>query len=138
MGRTRRSLQCQINIVPFLDVMLVLLVIFMVAALLINPAVIVLPTAGDKPKASRPTHGDPDARRWGLRGHAIPLSRLGIPFSTFDSMVALVSKQHLRFPDAHLHIPADKDLPNEKVAAVQGALHEAGIANFGLVATVGQ
>jgi biopolymer transport protein TolR len=41
----------EINIVPYVDVMLVLLVIFMVTAPLITPAVIDLPTVG---KASQP------------------------------------------------------------------------------------
>src|SRR5919106_2016419 len=41
----------EINVVPYVDVMLVLLVIFMVTAPLITPSVIELPTVG---KASQP------------------------------------------------------------------------------------
>ena len=41
----------EINVVPYVDVMLVLLVIFMVTAPLVTPAVIDLPTVG---KASAP------------------------------------------------------------------------------------
>jgi len=41
----------EINVVPYVDVMLVLLVIFMVTAPLVTPAVIDLPTVG---KASQP------------------------------------------------------------------------------------
>ena len=44
-GRTRRF-KAEINVVPYIDVMLVLLVIFMVVAPLANPSVINLPTAG--------------------------------------------------------------------------------------------
>jgi biopolymer transport protein TolR len=44
-GRTRKF-KAEINVVPYIDVMLVLLVIFMVAAPLTNPSVINLPTAG--------------------------------------------------------------------------------------------
>jgi biopolymer transport protein TolR len=47
----RRGPMHEINIVPYVDVMLVLLVIFMVTAPLITPAVIDLPTVG---KASAP------------------------------------------------------------------------------------
>jgi biopolymer transport protein TolR len=43
-GRTRKF-KSEINVVPYIDVMLVLLVIFMVAAPLTNPSVINLPTA---------------------------------------------------------------------------------------------
>ena len=51
MARTRKQLS-QINVVPMIDVMLVLLVIFMVTAPLITPAVIDLPTV-DKASAPR-------------------------------------------------------------------------------------
>ena len=44
-GRTRKF-KSEINVVPYIDVMLVLLVIFMVAAPLSDPNVINLPTAG--------------------------------------------------------------------------------------------
>src|ERR687891_1968566 len=47
----RRGPMHEINVVPYIDVMLVLLVIFMVTAPLITPSVIDLPTVG---KASQP------------------------------------------------------------------------------------
>ncbi len=45
--RPRRAM-AEINVVPYIDVMLVLLIIFMVAAPLINPGQIDLPEAGAK------------------------------------------------------------------------------------------
>src|SRR6266849_6766962 len=47
MRRARRSMS-EINVVPYIDVMLVLLIIFMVAAPLINPGQIDLPQAAQK------------------------------------------------------------------------------------------
>jgi len=44
-GRSRR-LKNDINVVPYIDVMLVLLVIFMVTAPMITPGLIELPTVG--------------------------------------------------------------------------------------------
>src|SRR6187455_1497441 len=49
--RRSRRLMNQINVVPYIDVMLVLLVIFMVTAPLINPGQVELPTIG---KTSNP------------------------------------------------------------------------------------
>ena len=53
-GRGRRTIN-EINMVPFIDVMLVLLIIFMVTAPLITPSVIDLPSVG---KAARPVQID--------------------------------------------------------------------------------
>ena len=50
MRRVRKSMN-QINVVPYIDVMLVLLVIFMVTAPLVTPGIIDLPTVG---KAGQP------------------------------------------------------------------------------------
>jgi biopolymer transport protein TolR len=47
-GRGRRTIS-EINMVPFIDVMLVLLIIFMVTAPLITPKIIEVPTVGKAP-----------------------------------------------------------------------------------------
>jgi biopolymer transport protein TolR len=47
--RTRRAL-ADINVVPYIDVMLVLLIIFMVTAPLITPTMVKLPTVGGAPQ----------------------------------------------------------------------------------------
>lgn len=48
-GRGRRTIN-EINMVPFIDVMLVLLIIFMVTAPLITPSLIDLPSMGKAPR----------------------------------------------------------------------------------------
>ena len=48
MSVRRRRAMSEINVVPYIDVMLVLLIIFMVAAPLINPGQIDLPQVGAK------------------------------------------------------------------------------------------
>src|SRR5690606_1339334 len=45
-GRSGRRMKNEINVVPYIDVMLVLLVIFMVTAPMITPGLIELPTVG--------------------------------------------------------------------------------------------
>ena len=54
--RTRKAVH-QINVVPYIDVMLVLLVIFMVTAPFINPAQVDLPSMGKS--AATPHPGQP-------------------------------------------------------------------------------
>ncbi len=46
-GGSRRRASAEINVVPYIDVMLVLLVIFMVAAPIVSPAVVDLPTVAN-------------------------------------------------------------------------------------------
>ncbi len=50
-GSRRRRTQSEINMVPFIDVMLVLLIIFMVSAPLLPTGVVDLPTMGKAQKA---------------------------------------------------------------------------------------
>ena len=50
-GSSRRRTINEINMVPFIDVMLVLLIIFMVTAPLISPSVISLPSVGQAARA---------------------------------------------------------------------------------------
>ena len=45
-GRSKKRLMNEINVVPYIDVMLVLLVIFMVTAPLMNPGQVDLPQVG--------------------------------------------------------------------------------------------
>ncbi|HEY9396905.1 MAG TPA: biopolymer transporter ExbD, partial [Burkholderiales bacterium] len=42
----QRKLMNEINVVPYIDVMLVLLVIFMVTAPMLNPTIVELPSVG--------------------------------------------------------------------------------------------
>src|SRR3978361_1985833 len=51
-GRSRRAMS-DINVVPYIDVMLVLLIIFMVAAPLTTPGVIDLPSVGKSSQAKQ-------------------------------------------------------------------------------------
>ena len=55
----KKKLKAEINVVPYIDVMLVLLIIFMVTAPMLNLGVDVeLPQANAKPILQRQTHAD--------------------------------------------------------------------------------
>ena len=57
---TRRRMLSDINVVPYIDVMLVLVVILMIAAPFVNPSLVELPSMG---KASRAPDRPPASRR---------------------------------------------------------------------------
>ena len=136
MRRThRRSLQSQINVVPYVDVMLVLLVIFMVTAPLISQAVIDLPSAGDIARSQQhnaleilmPAEGGYTIKDYNFSGEETA-------FSSLAEMTDFIRERQLLFPDAPVLIAADRQLAYERVVDVLSALHAAGIKNFGLVA----
>src|ERR1700686_5845580 len=77
MARPRKSIN-QINVVPYIDVMLVLLVIFMITAPLITPGEIQLPTVGSRlttPVAPLEITINPD-RTLSLRDGVAPPQRI--------------------------------------------------------------
>ena len=92
MRRQRKSMS-QINVVPYIDVMLVLLVIFMVTAPLVSPGEIELPTVGSKlttpvQPISRTTAAPANRygstlRRWGGLDTFIGLAVAGVGGSGF-------------------------------------------------------
>lgn len=54
LRKSKRRAMSDINVVPYIDVMLVLLVIFMVTAPMVNPGVVNLPTVGGAKVQSLP------------------------------------------------------------------------------------
>lgn len=132
--KNQHSLQSQINVVPYLDVMLVLLVIFMVTAPLINQAVIELPTAGNIAQGQKanalevllPEEGGFTVKDFNFNGEETN-------FAAIDDVVDFIRERRLLFPDAPILIAANKDLPYQNVVDMLSALHEAGVNNFGLI-----
>ena len=114
MRRPRKSIN-QINVVPYIDVMLVLLVIFMVTAPLITPGEIELPSVGSRLAApAQPLRGARCAPTARCRcsdqqagGAAVPVSR--------DELVARIRAKQARLPDQPVVIAADKDARYEDV-----------------------
>ena len=90
--RSSRRLMNQINVVPYIDVMLVLLVIFMVTAPLINPGQVELPSIGktaDPPMQPLEVQVRSDQSIWlrdRARGTAERRSRHTSPISARTSM----------------------------------------------------
>jgi biopolymer transport protein TolR len=126
---TRRRTISEINMVPFIDVMLVLLIIFMVTAPLITTGVIDLPTVG-KAKL-RPEHvvevvvtGDDSVK--------LRVDGKDVEGATLRTLVARVRQAQAGNPETPVVISADKAIKYEAVVKVMGALQGGGIQRVGL------
>ncbi|MCA0214094.1 MAG: biopolymer transporter ExbD [Proteobacteria bacterium] len=128
-GRGRRTIN-EINMVPFIDVMLVLLIIFMVTAPLITPSLIDLPSVG---KASK----QPDQVLQIVIGKDESLefknqdktTRLGLN----DIANAVRQAQGTAQPGASaVVISADRSVKYETVVKVMDTLQRAGVQRVGL------
>ena len=131
-GRGRRTIN-EINMVPFIDVMLVLLIIFMVTAPLITPSVIDLPSVG---KASR----QPDQVIQVIVGKddklELKTDAQTAPISLKELAVAVKRAQGAKDGAAPASsavvISADKSVKYENVVRVMDTLQRAGIQRVGL------
>ena len=128
-GRGRRTMN-EINMVPFIDVMLVLLIIFMVTAPLITPSMIDLPTVG---KAARP----PDRIVQVLVGKDERLEVKDgdktVPVALRD-VAAIVQQAQAGQPPGSVAvvIAADRTVKYEAVVKVMDTLQRANVQRVGL------
>lgn len=115
------------NMVPMVDVMLVLLVIFIITAPLLTHAVKVdLPKASSTANITKPDHIQFDIRKDGTlfwNGETVTLASLP------DRFVVAVRKN----PPPELHIRADRKAYYEQVAQVMSSATKAGIVRIGFV-----
>jgi len=131
--RRQRRLMNQINVVPYIDVMLVLLIIFMVTAPLMNPGVIDLPTIG---KASLPPIGPLEVviRANGNMSY-VDRSVSGISRAvTREQLVTVIKSKQKTHPDQPVVISADKAVRYEKVMQVMDLLQRDQVQRVGLLA----
>jgi biopolymer transport protein TolR len=127
-SRRRRSMS-EINMVPFIDVMLVLLIIFMVSAPLITTGVVDLPSVGKARQRAQ---------------HVIEIivatdERLKVRVDQGDASVVGLSQLAARVKDLQagnadtpVVISADRNVKYEQVVKVMDALQRAGVQRVGL------
>jgi biopolymer transport protein TolR len=131
--RRQRRLMNQINVVPYIDVMLVLLVIFMITAPLMNPGVIDLPTIG---KASLPPVRplEVEIRANGNMSY-VDRNESGISRPvTREELVTVIQSKQKTLPEQPVVISADKDVRYEKVMQVMDLLQRNQVQRVGLLA----
>ena len=126
-GRGRRTIN-EINMVPFIDVMLVLLIIFMVTAPLITPSVIDLPSIGKAKKQPdqviQIVIGKDEALEMKVQDKTRSLSLKDLP--------EVVQQAQSGQPSSAVVISADKAIKYEAVVKVMDTLQRAGVQRIGL------
>lgn len=132
--RNRRT-KSEINMVPFIDVMLVLLIIFMVTAPLISPSQIELPTVGQasrQPERFVQVIIDAEGQ---LRVREGTGSSQGTPVSASELVARVRELQGTPGegqPAAPVIITADRNVRYDEVIKAMDALQRAGIQRVGL------
>ena len=126
-GRGRRTIN-EINMVPFIDVMLVLLIIFMVTAPMITPSVVDLPSMG---KAAK----QPDQVIQIVVQKDDSLEMVNDKKTqkiNLDSLANLVRVAQTGQTNTAVVISADRNVKYEMVVKVMDTLQRAGIQRVGL------
>ena len=134
----RRKPMSEINVVPYIDVMLVLLVIFMVAAPLMTQGIKVqLPSAISDPISIE----DPS------QFLTVSITESGEysldvageePFLELTAVIRAVAKVATSNPDLQVLIEGDAAVPYGVVITLMDQLQQAGIENVGLITQPGE
>jgi biopolymer transport protein ExbD len=131
-ARRHQGPMAEMNVVPLVDVMLVLLVIFIITAPLLTHAVkIDLPKAASRPNLTQPDHIELAIRQDGsLFWNGVPVRQeeLGFRFAA----------EALHQPQPELHIHADRLAYYDAVAKVMAAAARAGLGRIGFVSDPGE
>jgi biopolymer transport protein TolR len=133
-NRSRRAM-ADINVVPYIDVMLVLLVIFMVTAPMVAPSIVNLPTVGNaSPQQQTPPvvvniqpGGTMTVRYKDDSGTA---QELAMTKREFDDFIQSRQTEH---PDQPVVIAADKTVQYDAVMTVMSDLKARGVKRVGLL-----
>lgn len=117
----------EINMIPLIDVMLVLLVIFIITAPLMTHAVKVeLPVA-----ASLPNHVKPETINLSIQADgSVFWNAEPVAPATWQARMALAAQQT---PQPEIHIRADGSLAYRNIAQIMAAAAKAGLSKLGFV-----
>ncbi|HET9652784.1 MAG TPA: protein TolR [Usitatibacter sp.] len=132
MRRPRRAM-AEINVVPYIDVMLVLLIIFMVAAPLINPGQIDLPQASQK---LDPAVAPLEVRVRENGELALVDRNRGPAEDRMDrqTLLQVVRDSQRAHPDQAVVIAGDRNVRYEEVLQVLDLLQRSQVKRVGLLA----
>jgi biopolymer transport protein TolR len=133
MRSSRRKLKSEINVVPYIDVMLVLLIIFMVTPPAQNPSEIKLPSAerSTQPPDDYITVGIKDKGQLsiGINGKK-PQSPEDV--SNRAALVQRLAALHAEYPEYPVLISGDRDSKYDEVIQLISEAKKMGITRVGL------
>lgn len=118
----------QMNVVPYIDVMLVLLIIFMVTAPMFVPGVINLPSVG---KASQVSQEPIQINITKEGSYSVTQSSKSYPATNLSELITKV--QSLTTDGTPVVVSADKDIKYDQVINVVDKLYSSGIKKVALV-----
>jgi biopolymer transport protein TolR len=133
-ARRSRKVVAEINVVPYIDVMLVLLVIFMVTAPMLQQGVEVTPPSAAS-KALPPSDVPPivvavsKTGEYSVSGGKAPLSGVQ-PIGEIQGYIAASLKDNPKIP---VLVKGDKDANYQFVMDAMAAVQKAGVDKVGLV-----
>ena len=138
--RQKRKPVAELNVVPYIDVMLVLLVIFMVTAPMLNQGVKVdLPQVASEvlPSASTqqvlPLSVLADGTYYWNLGETVDTENRTETAISLEEMTEGVAKIMRARPDTLVYIRGDREVNYGVVVAAMAALQQSGVPNVGLI-----
>jgi biopolymer transport protein TolR len=133
-GGRSRKFKAEINVVPYIDVMLVLLVIFMAAAPMVNPSVINLPTAGKSalppPSYIQIALKPDEAATIGISGGSAATRQQTV--SSRAELVRRLRELHAQNGELAIMIAADKNIKYDEVIQMVSEAKKIGFERVGL------
>jgi biopolymer transport protein TolR len=132
---SRRRMMSDINVVPYIDVMLVLVVILMVSAPFVNPSLVELPSVGKSTRApDAPLEVIVKADGSLLLRDRSPGAATSSPVSVeLDQLIETVKSRQKTRPDTPVVVAGDKKVRYESVTRVLDALYKNNVRRVGLV-----
>ncbi|MEQ5128404.1 colicin uptake protein TolR [Providencia zhijiangensis] len=133
-SRRRRELKSEINIVPLLDVLLVLLLIFMATAPIISQSVEVdLPDATDTQTVSSSDNPPVILEVAGVDQYNLLVDGERMELLPPEQISAVAKEQLEKNPKTIFLIGGAKEVPYDEVIKALNMLHSAGIKSVGLM-----
>ncbi|CAK6494956.1 MULTISPECIES: colicin uptake protein TolR [Gammaproteobacteria] len=133
-GRGRRDLKSEINIVPLLDVLLVLLLIFMATAPIITQSVEVdLPDATDSKTVSSDDNPPVIVEVSGVGQYSLVVDHDRMEQLPPEQVVSEAQRRIEANPKTVFLIGGAKDVPYDEIIKALNLLHQAGVKSVGLM-----